>query len=286
MFQVETVYVVASGRGDYVIEDMLRALRWTSQATSYTVIVDRGAGAKISDDIKAGYTILKVEDAEGIADGFVTNLGVKWCIDQQVQAKQFVLLDDQCIILQPGLDTWGLEHMQKTQVGLLGVEDRINYVDAYNKMMPFFDQWQLPHANFIPGNSTLHHAALFLSDGLVNRMYQASLLTLDGVAKWPLPYGPFISWTAQMLGFYQVAWGSMDRNMPPLYVNSTTGQRHPAPHILSPQFKLYYPSRHAAGYSEEHLRDAFKKMRGETAKQHEPIRPKVSPQQKGVTTLG
>lgn len=283
MFKVDTVFVIATSRGAYVATDLLRSLRWSCQSSHYVVLVDRAKNVAIPDDIKDGYTLLSVGQDTRVQDQFAAGLGLKWCCDQQVQAQQYVVLDDKCLVMQRGVDTWALEHMRKTQVGLLGVKDRLDYEDAYTKVAPLMDRWDMPHALFVPGRDTIHEAVLYLSGNLVQTLFKRNLLVPDGADQWPLPYGPFISWAAQMLGFYQVGWGHMDQQMPPLYVNHTKHSRYqPAPHILHTQFKLYYSVRHVAGYSEERLRESFKRMRGEPAKDYDPVRPTLAPQPTGA----
>lgn len=282
MFEVNTVFVIATRRGSYPVMDLMRAIRWGSIGSHYTVVVDRSKNVEIPDDIKEGYTILTIEQDTGAQDQFVAGLGLKWCIDQGVKADQYVVLDDKCLVMQRALDVWSLEHMRKTGVGLVGVKDRLNFEDAYAKVAPLMDRWSMPHPLFVPGRDTINEAALFMSAALVQKLFDVNLLVPEGVEQWPLPYGPFISWAAQMYGFYQVGWGHMDQSMPPLYINHTKHSRYqPAPHILNTQFKLYYSVRHVACYSEERLREAFKKMRGEVAKDYDPVRPTVAPQPTG-----
>lgn len=288
MFTVDTVYVLATSRGTYPIEDLVRSLRWSSLSSHYTVIVDRNNKINMPDDLKDGYTILRVEGQKAkVQDQFIAGMGIKWCLDQQIAAKQFVLLDDRCLITQKGADSWALEHMEKTGMGFIGVRDRLNYEDAYSKMTPYFDMWDLPHAQFIPGPETVHEAVLFISQPLAAAFYEKNLWSGEGVDQWPLPYGPYISWIAQMLGYFQVAWGAMDDPMFPLFVCPPAKSRMQlAPHVLSSQFRVYFSAQHVLGYSEEHVREMFKKVRGEPVSPREPMRPSVSPRRTGPTEEG
>jgi len=285
MFEVDTVFVIATRRGSYPAQDLVRSIRWSCQSSHYTVIVDRGKDVEMPADLKDGYTILTIDQDTGAQDQFVAGLGLKWCVDQGIKAKQFVILDDKCLVMQRGIDTWALDHMQKTQVGLLGVKDRLNYEDAYGKVSPLMDRWDMPHALWVPQSETVHESVLYLSGPLVQTLFEKNLLVPEGVEQGPLPYGPIISWAAQMLGFFQVGWGHMDQQMPPLYVNHSKHARfQPAPHILNTQFKLYYSVRNVPSYSEERLRESFKKMRGEDAKDFDPVKPTVAPQPMGPPT--
>lgn len=285
MFSADTVYVIATSRGAYPATDLVRSLHWTSARDHYIVIVDRKKDVELPSDLDKGHTILTVEGDGNVQDQFVAGTGIKWCLDQGIEARQFVVLDDKCLVMQQGLDVWALEHMTKTQVGLMGVTDRMNYSDAYSKVTALFDRWDMPHSMWVPQSETVHESVLFLSGELANALFTKNMLNPDGADQWPMPYGPFISWSAQMLGFYQVGWGHMDRPIPPLYANHTRHHRNqPAPHILNTGFKLYYSVQHVPAYSEERLRETFKRLRGEDAKEYEPIRPTVSPQPTGPPT--
>lgn len=282
--EVDTVYVIATRRGTYPVDDILRSLRWSSTGSHYTVILDRTGGVTIPEDLKEGYAVLTVEQHNNIQDQFIALLGIKWAIDKGLEAKQYLILDDRCLVMQREIDAWALEHIVKQQVGTIGVRDRLNYEDAYSKITPLFDAWDLAHQMWVPGPETLHEAAVYISGALAKEMYKQNLLPPEGVEQWPLPFGPFISWVSQMLNFYQVAWGAMDVPMPPLYVNHPGQQSarfQPPPHILNTSFKLYFSVRHVLSHSEERIREVFKKMRGDEAKDFEPIRPSVSPKQSG-----
>lgn len=286
MFEVDTVFSIATSRGPYIAHDLIKSIRWSCTRPNYIVIVDRGGDVPRIPELADGYTLLTT-DPHRAADPWLAGLGLKWAVDVGIQAKYFVVLSDECLILQQGIDAWALEHAAKTQVGLLGVRDRLNYDDAYKKCTPWFDMWDLPHTNYEPSGETVHDAAVWMSSSLVSQLFSRNLLPPNDCEQWPLPYGPFISWAAQMLGFYQVGWGHMDKRIPPLFVNHTGRSRHmPEPHVLHPQFALYYSARRCAGYSEEDLREAYKRQRGEPARSIEPFRPVVSPKPDGPTEAG
>jgi hypothetical protein len=284
---VETIFVIATDRGTYPVLDLFNSIRWSCQRSYYVVIVDRKGDVAFPEDLKEGYAVITSDQSSEIATGFMCGLGARWAIDKGMACKQFVFLSDACLVMQRGLDTWSLEHMQKTQIGLLGVLDRLSYDDAYRRCAPWLDMWNMPQAAFEPGPHSMHDAVLFLSAPMAAALYQRNLLVPDGCAQWPLPYGPFISWATQMLGHYMVGWGHVDKQMPPLFVSHTgRGRFLPAPHILSPQFLLYHSLRHVPGYSEEDLREAFKKVRGEDARAITQLKPAVFPQRQGPTVLG
>lgn len=282
---VDSLVVIPTRRGRYAAEDLCRASRWSCLGPAAVYVVD--ASAEPIDGI-AGATVLRAEQT-GVRprDGFLAGLGLMHAVDKGVQFRQAIVLDDSCLVMRRGIDQWAIGHTQRDGVGLLGVHDRLNYEDAYDRCRVWFDNWAVPHESFEPGPYTLHDAALWLSGGLVASLYRYGLLTPDGCASWPLTYGAYVSWVSQMLGFYQVGWGHMDKRLPPLFVNHTGRSRHqPEPHILSDSFLLYYSVRHCVAYSEEELREAYKRARGEEAGEVTPLRPHVSPGPRGPTERG
>lgn len=288
MFDVDTVFVIATKRGSYPVEDLLRAIRWSCTRSHYTVIVDRTPGLVLSPDLTDGFTVLRVgADNPKLSDDFLRGVGIRWAIDSGVSCRQFVGLDDGCMLIGRGLDAFLLDKVTRQGVGLLGVQDRLNYDAAFDKFVPEMIEMGLEPYRFQPDGSTVHGAFVAMSAELALRLFQQDLLVTTVLDHWQLPFGPFISWVTQLLGFYQVAWGQMDRSMPPLYVNHTERSQHqPPPHILSPSFLLYYSSRHAVGYSEEALREAYKLGRGEEGKRPEAMQPRISPKHDGPTVLG
>jgi len=286
MFEVQTVVALHASRGAYPVQDLLRAMQWGFREPWHAVVINTSGSELLLESNRC--TILTPDLGEQkIAPGFLRGIGIKWALDESVQAKQFMLLDDACMILQPGLDQWSYEHLSKTHVGIMGVVERYHRSDAYARCTPIFDWWNLPHGEFEPDGRTLMDPAIFLSAEAAMTLYQRNLLVPDKCDQWPLGHGVYMSWVSQMLGLYQVGWGHTDKPMPPLYVHEHGNIRcQPGPHILSPSFMLYYSARHATGYSEEDLREAFKRTRGEQAKETMPMRPVVSPEQRGPTALG
>jgi len=284
MFEVDTVVTLHAGRGPYPILDLIAAIAWGFDRPYHIVVLNTGEKFDVPDNV----TVLAPDLGEKkFHPGFIRNLGVKWAIDEGVQTKQFMLLDDACMILQHGLDVWSYEQMTKTNVGILGVVEQFHRSDAYARCTPIFDLWNLPHGDFDPDGYSLCSSAVFMSAAAAMTLYQRNLLAPDRCEQWPLPHGVYLSWVTQMLGLYQVGWGHSDKPLPPLYVHEHARARcQPGPQILSPAFSLFYSARQVTGYSEEELREAFKRHRGEPAKTREPMRPVVSPTQRGPTVLG
>lgn len=283
MLEVDSVFVVPTRRGSYVIEDLINSIKWSCQRSFHVIVVDLTGELSLQSTVDCSV----IRSNSSVCSTFAGCAGVKAAVDRGIRSQQYVVLDDACLIIQPGIDTWALEHLSKTQVGLLGVVDRLNYEDAFSRCAVLFDEWDMPYHSFEPGPLSLSDAAIFLAAPVVLAMYHQGLLVPTTCVRWPLSVGVYLSWVVQMLGYYLVGWGHMDKPMPPLYVNHSGRSRFlPAPHILSPRFALYYSVRHVLGYSEEELRNAFKRVRGEPSELSEPFRPVVIPWSVGPTALG
>jgi hypothetical protein len=280
-----TAFCIVTSRGTYPVLDLIQSIRWSCRQFVYVVVVDKSHTVTLPQGVAD--QVLQIEHAENVLDGFLAGMAAKWVIDNGPQVDQFAFLSDECLVTQPGLDAWFDGVLARTQVGLLGVLDRSDYRDAYRRCAPIMDHWGMPHSSFTPDGHTLVSPVLFLSREAARTLFYRNLLFPDHCEQWPLSYGVFVSWAVQMGGLYQVGWGHTDKQMPPLFVYCQEQVRcQPAPHILSNAFMLYYSVRQVPGYSEEQLRETYKRIRGEPSQPIEPVRPVVSPQQQGPTTLG
>jgi len=289
MFDVETVFVIATRRSSYVIEDILRSIAWSCQQAAYVIVIDRENKIKIPTDMSVGHTVLSPNNLDPtVSDAFARGVGIKWVIDKGITCKQYVGISDESLVLRQGFDTFLLSQLQKTSLGLVGVSDNMSYQAAFEHQVHFFEEWGLPHGNCTQHNNSdvLHDGMLAMSSELAMALFNSNLLQREDLGNWTLSYGAFVSWVSQMLGFYRVAWGRVNQQMPPLYVQDSKTGCLPAPHILSERFMFYHSLREVSAYSEEHIREVFKRQRGEPAKQPDPIRPLVSPPQPNLTVQG
>ena len=89
--------------------------------------------------------------------------GVHWAIEQGIKFKQVCLLTDETMIVGRGIDEWAAEHLAKTGIGLLGVESRDTYEDAYARCAPLLAEWNLPVDEWGETTKrTLHGDVLFM----------------------------------------------------------------------------------------------------------------------------
>jgi len=271
---VYTLYVISVSRGAYVADDIAASIRWTSEKPCFAIFVDLNDGIQVLGD--NGFVLMKTGLPADAEPGFHRAAAIKWAIDQGFSFKQVISMSEDCLIIGRTLDSWALDQIAKN-VGLVGVQDRLTYEDSYSSCLEMMSSWKMPHARWEVAPQTVATEFTVLSGALAAALFQCNLLIPPGCEKWPLPYGPFISWAAQMLGHFQVSWGHQDKQMPPLYCGHPGRNAfQPAPHILATRFLLYSSVRHAMNYSEEDLREIYKRLRGEPARVVQPLRPIVS----------
>ena len=242
-----TLFVVAPARSPSLGEDTRRACLWTCQ--------DRPAICRIAEG--------------GILSPLV-------CISQALDAgelfDQVVVLRDELLITGLGLDAWVRERLVQGAAGLLGVLDgRLYDQGTYARYAGLFAEWGAPVAAWRGGRPVLHDAFLAMPRRLVERLFTQQWLIPAGADRWDLPLGVYLSWLAAMSGWYVVGWGSTQRQIPPLYITETP--QDPGPHLLLPEFSVYWPLTRVRGYAEGELRMWYQQQRGEIVPEWSPTRP-------------
>lgn len=287
MFDVDTLFVISSARGDYPLDDLLASIAWTCTSGShYTVVVDETSTlSKLAAEDR--YQILHSDLPLEAPSGFHRAAGLKWAIDQGIAYRQVVMLSDECLILTQPLDTFFLEHTQKDNVGLIGIRARKTYEDEWRDAQSQMFEWRLPIEQWERPPVSVVDDVLVLAGRFVGPLYQKGLLVPEGCEKWPGTYGSYMSWLCHLLGFYTISWGYEDKPLPPLYFNRCQGQYLPPPHLLKQQFLVFGPVNGVMNYSEGDLRELYKQQRGERAREVAKLTPIVTgPEQSDVVATG
>jgi hypothetical protein len=249
---MKTLYVTHTQRDPEIAADAVAAARWTSRHAATTVlVVPKGASAQYAD---CGADL--VYDTE-IAYGFEGYYGIWQALHDGVAFDQAVCFPDDLTFLSRGLDDWLNQRFYKESVDLLGVADRHYHGDSFMQMSALFSSWRLPHETWDkpPSSFTAHSAFLALSSKLARELFYRHLLVPPGYEKWPLPFGAYATWTCQLLMLRAALKGSMDRPVPPLYVNDGWGGAYnPAPGLVHSNVLVYWSLQHVAGYSESDAR--------------------------------
>jgi hypothetical protein len=286
MSVIETAYIVTARRGTYATTDVIRSITMTSQRTHCVIVVVDGPAVVLPEDLASVCTVLQRDTT--VADTQPPAFqALNYCSQQGLAVHQYMLLDDECLVLGAGVDAWAAEQLCKTHIGVLGVGSVLDYTTNYRLALGTFAELEVPFELYTPSGPTLLDHVLWLSHHFVADLFSRGLFRPDMVLPSNVPYGTLLSWLAQILGYYQLVWGTADVSMPPLFVDD--GRQHrqqPAPHILSSQFKLYRSVRRVSGYTEEYLREAYKRQRGEPAKDVTPVRPVLYPRPPALTELG
>ena len=286
MFDVDTLFVISSNRGTYVIEDLLASIAWTcTNGSHFTVVIDEN-GTIENLSATDRYQILHSDLPPETPSGFHRAAGLKWAIDQGIAYRQIIMLADTCLIVTQTLDAFFAEHTQKEGVGVIGVRDQRQHEKVWRDAQSQLFEWKLPVADWEIPPISLCDDILIMAARFVAPMFQKGLLIPAGCETWPGTYGAYVSWVCHMLNFYAVSWGFETNTLPPLYVNHAQGQYLPPPHILGNQFLVYSPANKVMAYSEGDLRELYKQRRGERFREVNKLQPVVTgPEQSDVKTV-
>lgn len=278
-----TTYIVTSRRAGDSLRDTLRSVRWGSTEPAILVAATAAAADPPGDDC-CDVALAASEQCKTLA--FMAGDALRWCLQNGNDSRQFVLLADDCLVIQRGLDAWAAGVLQRAGSAVVGVLDHASYSSAYDSVRPWFAELSMPHVTFEPGPETLADSVLVLSRDAAERLYSFGVFNSAYFNNWPLPFGVLLSWSAQMLGIPQIGWGSVVRRMPPLFCTDHRRAGHVEPQALSEQFVLYSSVQRCLGYSEFALRELYRRKRGEAAPTWTPLKPTVSPRSPLVTEAG
>lgn len=262
MIAVDTLVVMATNRGQAIFEDQLEALRWGFERSFHLIVVD-DSGDTGPIGWHGDHSIIRSRvAADKKLSGFKSNEGLAHAVQEHIDYKVAMVLDDDALIINQGLDTWALELMEADAVGLLGVQDRVEYTAEWPQWAGWFAE-RVPEANgFVPMKSGIFYAANWMHRDLVNELASRGMLVPTGHGLWNLWPDVYISWLASCLGYYTLGWGAMDRPRPPLYCNhpDTMGSA-PPPWALRAEFMLYHSIRSVPLVKEAAVRAHYAQVR-------------------------
>ena len=284
MYDVDTLFVISSSRGEYVLNDMLSMIHWSATGGSFfTVVVDQTASLQ-SLDAPGKYQILHSDVPRHAPAGFHRAAGLKWAIDQGFTYRQVIMLSDVCLLMTQTIDSFFKQHLEKEQLGVIGVRATRTYENVWTQARTQLFEWGVPVAAWERPPISLCEDLLIMTPRFVAAMYQQNVLLPSGAAEWPADYGCYVSWICHMLGFYAVSWGFETKQLPPLYISHSMVQCLPAPHLFGQRMLAFAPIDKVTGYSESDIRELYKQQRGERGRdlpKHQPIA--TGPEQSDVT---
>lgn len=286
MSDVDTLFVISSNRGSYVLDDMLAAITWASVGRShFTVVVDETATIT-SLDAPGQYRLLHSTLPSAAAGGFHRALGLKWAIESGIAYRQVIMLSDRCLLTAQAVDAFFLEHTQKENIGLIGVRAERSNAKPWQTALPLLFQWKVQLNGWERPPVSLCDDFLVLAGRFAVQLFKRELLVPDNCADWPATYGAYLSWLCHIVGLYVVSWGFETKPLPPLYISHATGTNLPAPHLFAQRMLAFAPIDGVMGYSEGDLRELYKQHRGERSRDIPKLQPVVTGPEQSDTTFG
>lgn len=259
-----TLYVIHSSRAADVVADTIAAAKWASKYSKQIVLVAPRDKADEYENVGADLLVTApIPDSRDLID-FRFNAGIRVAIDRGLKFDQVICLRDTAICINPGVDKWFSDYFYTSDADLIGVSENQCYAENFLQVTDLMAQWHVPHAawEYAPSTYTISSAAFAMSGRFVKELMYYNLLLPDQFWDWPLSYSCYMSWLCQLLHFHHVLLGTVERPEPPLYVaDDFHGVFNPPPHILAPDFLIYYCLRKVRGYSEQTVRQWCKDTR-------------------------
>jgi hypothetical protein len=265
---VKTLVVMATNRGQFIATDQFEAIEWSHSESFLMVIVDGGGAIDSPFGPEPGpreYAVIPNKLMPKLnLSGFITYQGIQWAIDQGITFDRVLVLDDDALPIGLHLDIWARLEMEKCDVDLLGVRDRVNYQMWWPSRGAFVRDLctELP-ADFAPTAETIFFASHWMSRKFVDRLVERRFLAPEKYETWDLWPDVYISWLCQALGFQTQFAGSMENPEAPVYANHPKEHQRwsPAPMILHPNFKIYHSIRGCSGVDEVTIREHYQAVR-------------------------
>lgn len=282
MYDVDTLFIISSSRGAYVLDDLISAIQAFNPSGSHFIVAVDETGKIESLGDNAPVQILHA--TEPVQDpAFKRAQGLLWAIEAGIAYKQVIMMSDTCLIRGGAIGEYWMGHIQQEGVGLVGVATTKSYRSSWKTLAGQLyelglenDQWDKPPI-------AMSGDFLILSPTLATVMYQRKLLLPPLAADWSAGFGTYMAWVAQLLNFYAIGWGFTHKQLPPLYI-SEPGHETVAPHLLMDRFMVVSSVLAVPGYGENDLRELFKRQRGEPAADVAKFSPVVyGPEQQGET---
>jgi len=276
MSDADTLFIISSKRGSYVLEDMLAAISWSASGRSYfTVVVDETA-TLTKLEANGQYHLLHSNLPPETPGGFHRAVGLRWAVEQGIAYRHVIMLSDTCLLTALGVDAFFLPTTQKEHVGLIGVRADSNHIRSWREASPLLFQWKLPLNGWERPPISLCDDFLVLSGRFVVHLYANELLVPEKCSEWPTTYGAYLSWACHLTGFFVVSWGYETKPLPPLYISRAAGANLPSPHLFATQFMAFAPINTVMGYCEEDVRELYKAQRGERSRDVAKLQPVVT----------
>lgn len=251
-----TLYVLSTSRGPDFVRSWIDSLHTSGLLSWGTALVLGEQGQLGAPGSRDDYLLLPPDPTlDRCPVGFRWNRCLQWAIDQDVDFDQALCLPDTAVILGPGLDEWLSSQLAPGPV-LVGAAEAWRPPEADPEALGLLAEWGLPYASWAVAPHIVHAGPLGLARTFLQELFDRLALVPPGVERWPLTYGCFMSWAAQILDRPYTCWGSVEQPTPPLYLFPVEAPRlAPAPANLDRAYRLFYPTTHVLGYAEADVQE-------------------------------
>jgi hypothetical protein len=266
--KVDTLIAFASNRSQVIIDDTVEALHWSHTLPHQIVVTSDQKDPDSPPEDNGSYVKIgsRVPSFKQLS-GFKTNEAIKFAIEQGIEFKVVLVIDDDTLAIGQGFDAWAVDQVETYSVDLLGARDRVSYQQRWEDASSWLEPFMPLEARRIRGAidlnpETIFYAIHWLSGTMARVLHARNLLVPPGCESWQSWPDVYISWVVHLLGGYQVCWGAMDAPRAPFYANHINAMASaPRPQILHPDFKLYHTIKGVAHFSEQQIRDHYRRVR-------------------------
>ena len=250
---VDVLFVVVAGHSREAAVNTAEALQWSSPELSTAVVIaDAGNVFNESD----GWYTVRSSDAK-----FSAAQAIVSAINDGFVFEYVMIVDDRCLIISSGFVSFLVDKVRGQPLSVLGKRCSPVSPDAWTRSQTLLFQSGVPTSVWEEPPPALSDGLLLLSSDFVRSLLDRQLLVPAVAQDWPASYGAFLSWTAHMLGYHVLSWGTPHRMLPPLYLDDDSPTL-PAPSALNEGFGVLWPATRVPGYSFTALQELCRQHRG------------------------
>jgi len=253
-----TLYIVSARRAPEYVSDTVASIRWANASRPHHIYLV----AARPEDYQTCNGDRVVSTAA--ANDWAYLAGLEAAVAAKCLFTQVICLHDEAVFMGVKLDEWLTQTLYRDAADLVGVAERACWADSFLLVGEHFSRWRVPHEMWDkpPATHTVTPAIIGLSRRFVLDLFHRRLLAPTQITDWPLPFSCYITWLCHLLQFNVQLVGSMDRPLPPLYVNDGFGGFYnPPPYILHPGFLAYASLRRVASQTEADMRRWCQQLR-------------------------
>lgn len=259
--------IMATNSNKDVVYDQIESLFWGLGSNFGLIIVNDGNN-ELNFSQSNIFTIKPkgtIHSASKV--GFKINEGLKWALENNINFKCAMILDDDALIINRGLSDWFIEKFEKNKnLGMIAVGDdnlaNKNYSDKskHETYKNLLFNWIGTRKIIIPKKYAFY-AVNFQSYNMIRFFHEKKLLDYEK-EKWPYPCETFQTIICNSLDFEIELHGQYPDNLvPPLYVMHHGSKNPMDPRNLPKSFLIHHSIRHVKNVGEWEIRKFYRKKR-------------------------